>query len=349
MGNNIVLNIIKEVKVTYDHDYYKAISALNILKNSDDVLNTYLTKKIDSNGELILSIYGLLQNLFVYIDALYDLARTLLNNKHSININQNKHLRKIKHIRNDIVGHPTYRTYSRGGVSYSLINFLKSNQKEIYYTIYYYIDKKEEVYDETIDIFELIKQYKFESEIILTEIKNRLTFKPSRKDLYLDAYNLVVNVNNDNSKTLLESLKSSYYQTYHKNGNSHNRIIWRFKLLEKAYNLDVSELAELKDFLKYYQANKLYLMFLELEDVYYEKVSYNIPYNLKQLIKEIKIKNLTRYVYNLNDSSHFYFKNNVNELYLKTKNPLFKYLLSEKDSDLVYLVGSVIRNLSLLK
>lgn len=349
MGNNLVIDIINQVKPTYDHNYYKTIASLDVLKNSNEVLEAYLNKDIDSLGELILNMYGLLQNLFVFIDALYDLAKATLNNKHLININQNKQLRKIKHIRNDIVGHPTYRTYSRGGVSYSLMNFKKTNKEEIYYTVYYYFKNKEEVYDESINIYNLINDYKLESNEILKEILLRMTVKPSVTNLYLDAYNLLVNLNKDNELNLLNELKQRYLQVYSQKADAHNRFIWRFMLLEKAIKLNKEPLKEIKDYLKYYQANKLYLMFLELEDKYFEKVESKVPYLIKEVVKEIKTKNLLKYVYNLNDKSHFYFKNDVNELYLETKNPLFKYLLNEEDSDLVYLVGSVIRNLSLLK
>ncbi len=349
MENKAVNKIIKQIKPTYDHNYYKTMSSLEVLKNSDQVLNTYLSKNVNSKGELILNIYGLLQNLFVYVDALYDLSRAVLKNKHIININQNRQLRKIKHIRNDIVGHPTYRTYSRGGVSYSLINFEKSSKEEIYYTVYYYFKNSNEIYDEVINIYNLINDYKLESNAILKEIYQRITVKPLITNLYLEAYNLVVNINKENNLTLLTNLKEKYLNSYNLKEDAKNRFTWRFKLLKKAINLNKAELKEFKDYLKYYQANKLYMMFLELEDQYYQKVNKNVPLKIKQLVKEIKLKNLVKYVYNLNDNSHFYFKKDVNELYLETKNPLFKYLLEEEDSDLVYLVGSVIRNLSLSK
>ncbi len=349
MENNEVSKIIKIIKPTYDHNYYKKMSSLSILKNSDEVLETYLSQEISSRGELILNIYGLLQNLFVYIDALYDLAKAVLNNKYSININQNKELRTIKHIRNDIVGHPTYRTYSRGGVSYSLINFELSTKVEIYYTVYYYFKNSNKVIDEKININDLISNYKFESETILKEIYHRLTVSPTFTNLYLDAYQLLVSLNEANVLQLLTNLKEKYLTAYQLKPDSQNRFTWRFMLLEKAIKLTKVELNEIKDYLCYYQANKLYFMFLELENVYYEKVSYQIPKLIKDLVKEIKDKNLIKYVYNLNDKSHFYYKNDVKELLLETKNPLFKYLLNEEDSDLVYLVGSVIRNLSLSK
>lgn len=334
---------------SYDnYNYHKITSSLKILENSDLVFKAYFKEEVDNKGELVLKIYGLLQNLFVYIDALYDLVKGVLNNKHLININQNINLRKIKHIRNDIVGHPTFRTYSRGGVSFSVINFNKTSLKEIYYETFYYYNKKEEVFKEIVKVKDLVNNYLDESELIFKEMIIRLTNKKVSK-LYLDSYHLVKNINNSDNMTLLTNLKEKYIKEYDISFNSHNRFIWRLNLLKKLLLCNNEYLNEIMDYLKYYQANKLYLMFLELENQKYHHINYKIPNLISSLIKEIKERKLVKYVYNLNDKTHFYFKQDVKELFLLTKNPLFEFLLKEEDSDLIYAVGSVIRNLSLLK
>lgn len=61
------------------------------------------------SGEVILRLYGLLQALFVCIDSLYTLTFKITGTKNFININDNKALRELKYIRNDVVGHPTNR------------------------------------------------------------------------------------------------------------------------------------------------------------------------------------------------------------------------------------------------
>jgi hypothetical protein len=50
-------------------------------------------------------------SLSVAIDSLYEISYSLFDNKHYVNINQNKTLHEIKYVRNDVVGHPGNRVY----------------------------------------------------------------------------------------------------------------------------------------------------------------------------------------------------------------------------------------------
>ena len=79
-------------------------SSLSVLHQVKLISNHYLNSEDDSKEEILLSIYGILQTLFVGVDALYDYVRALTKNKYLININQNERLHELKFIRNDVVG-----------------------------------------------------------------------------------------------------------------------------------------------------------------------------------------------------------------------------------------------------
>ena len=91
--------------------YYQIKSSIHVLNNTKNIISQY--QNIDFS---MINLYGLFQYLFISIDALYDLAYAITNNKWAININNNPKLRDIKYIRNDCIGQPTYRQYGNNKV-----------------------------------------------------------------------------------------------------------------------------------------------------------------------------------------------------------------------------------------
>jgi len=149
----------------------RARASLNAL----DVNNTqqhyfYMSLENDfSDGEIILRYYGLLQGLFVCIDSLYALSYSFTKSKSFININQNKKLRQLKYIRNDIVGHPANRVYSERELAYCMLNKKELDKRTLSYTINF-INKK--VTNKKVDLVDMLFDYYVEANNILITFLN---------------------------------------------------------------------------------------------------------------------------------------------------------------------------------
>src|SRR5690606_7520604 len=89
----------------------RAESSLSIIEHVDDMLLEFKRRESTDQASILLDVFGLMQSLFVGIDALYQLSFSVTKYKYHININQNKNLRMLKYLRNDVVGHPTNRNY----------------------------------------------------------------------------------------------------------------------------------------------------------------------------------------------------------------------------------------------
>lgn len=106
-----VNNVIDKLAQDMDSKSNVLKACYMTLKNNHNAIS-YFEKSMDEafdSGEVILRLYGLLQALFVCIDSLYTLTFKITGTKNFININDNKALRELKYIRNDVVGHPTNR------------------------------------------------------------------------------------------------------------------------------------------------------------------------------------------------------------------------------------------------
>ena len=80
-------------------------SSFDALEDCQEGIDFYLqSSDTDKVGEKYLRIYGLLQILYVQQDALNNICEAL---KLSISHKDDENLKKIRHIRNLSVGHPT--------------------------------------------------------------------------------------------------------------------------------------------------------------------------------------------------------------------------------------------------
>ncbi len=335
--------MLKSLNDKNKKNYYKSLSAIEVLKNTPLVFDAYKYSK-ETKGDIILHIYGLLQNMFVSVDALYDLCRLNMNYKYNVNINQNETLRKVKHIRNDIVGHPTQRTYEGGGVGYSVLNLEKTTLKDIYYETHFFKDNNHEIISNNVDTYRLIEEFINELKIIIEELKNHLIVEKDQS-LSTLSYDLANNVrkyiyNLDD----LNNLKDTYIKKYKISLNSSNRILWRIRLLAKCFtwsdtNKDVLELIE---YLTFNESYKIHEMFAKLENVSVQKLFKPLPKLLKEMYQFLnKNKDKRKYIKTLLDSSSMYYKKDLEAL----KGPkIISYLETLTDADLIYLVGKGIND-----
>ena len=132
---------------------------------------------------------------------------SLTKSKAFININKNEDLRKLKYIRNDVVGHPANRTYNSKDLAYCILN----NESVKKYSFSYSIYHNETIENVTIDLNSIINSYYIECNNLLNEIfniakENKSSSKLTKKAfMVLDAY-----INNNDYIAELKELKSLY-------------------------------------------------------------------------------------------------------------------------------------------
>ncbi len=167
-NKNDYIQILDKLDQKYNRlEYYVSVKTLKL---NDGIIGFFYDtiEKDFSKEEACLRLYGLLQALFVSIDAIYTLSVALTNSKNFVRINDNQTLRELKYIRNDVVGHPTNRIVKRSVVYCTL------NPKDIdKYSFKYQIHMEEEKEKErVVDFLKILKDYYFESSKLLENLYN---------------------------------------------------------------------------------------------------------------------------------------------------------------------------------
>lgn len=347
------LEEIKEALVKSDtQNYYKSVSSIGILKQTPLIFEAFKTEHNSHTGAILLDIYGLLQNLFVSIDALYDLSKMTMHYKYSVNVNQNETLRALKYIRNDIVGHPTHRTYSAGGVGYSQINIEQTTKQTIYYDTHFFKKGTHESNQREVHTSKLMQAFIDEASIIVREVKNHL-IKPTigtnlSEKAYLFYSKLQLEAYDNN---LLQELKEAFKTEHQIEEKSQNRVLWRIsllELLERWHDAD-PEYDEVIQYLIKTQAIKIYQILCDIETVTPKYLTNKTPELLLSLYKFFNqnTKSL-QYIDNLYDMTHLFYKRDLEELIKLTNkypkaNKLLRFLSRQTDANKVYLIGSAIQ------
>lgn len=257
--------------------YHLTMSSLDVLENTNRIIETYLNaaNRLDpSEGPTLLLIFGVLQSLFIGIDSLYLLSRGITRRKWSVNINQNKTLKQIKYIRNDVVGHPSYRKYSKNDVGFCIIDTKKITNTEFYYTSYTVVNNKERVKEHHINILNLIKNYYIESNKIMEVILKRIGYEREAIDLKVsisltdDVYKLFQDykIGKENRK-LLERIRETYIRKNNINVNTNDRFLWRISMIEELFAWDEEEnyRQEMIKFITKGQMKKLHSMAISFD------------------------------------------------------------------------------------
>jgi hypothetical protein len=327
---------------------YRAKSAFSMLNHVDLMIQRYLDEPQNHKGAILLDVFGLLQGLFVAIDALYDLAIGLTKYKYHINVNSNPILHELKYIRNDIVGHPTHRTYPDGGMGFSLLTTEDMTKECFHYKTYIFEKNKLEVKTKDVKTRPLIEAYFEEKKEILDGLLNYLSHKDLEVRLSDDIYLLYETIN----EKALKKIKEKFMEIYEIDEKKPHRFLWRIRLLEKLISWHDDDL-EVNTFLLYLskvQAAKLYEIALNMENRKGKDLYTPIPSLLKAFYKFIG-KNeqvLSPFIQNLHDFNYPLFHSDINAL--KQMNPndkamkLIAFLESQKDESNAYLIGSAMKN-----
>ena len=326
---------------------YRAVSSFSMLEHVDLMIERYLTEEQTERGAILLDVFGLLQGLFVAIDAIYDLAIGLTQYKYHVNINSNSTLHELKYIRNDIVGHPTNRTYPDGGMGFSILDTKNLSKEKLSYQTYIYDKNKLEIKTKDVLFKPLIEAYKKERDLVLNDLDQYLKHAETKTNIPEKVFNLYETLN----QGLLKEIKADFLKEYNLDASSSHRFIWRADLLEKLILWEESDPA-LREFILYmskYQASKMYDIALDLEKRKSKTLYPNVPTLLSYFYKFIRKneKVALPLLENIHDYKHPLFKSDL--LALLTLNPnkeafkLLIFLRNVKDEPKVYLIGSMMR------
>jgi len=347
------LEEIKNALVKSDtQNYYKSVSSISVLQQTPLIFEAFKKEHNSHTGAILLDIYGLLQNLFVSIDALYDLSKMTMHYKYSVNVNQNETLRTLKYIRNDIVGHPTHRTYSEGGIGYSQINIEQTTKLTIYYDTHFFKKGIHSSSQKEINTEDLMKAFIEEATMIVGEVKNHLVEPVKVKRLSEMAYQFYLKLQIETfDLDLLTTLKETFKKDHHLTDKSKNRLLWRIGLLEilnRWQDID-KEYDELIDYLIKEQAIKIYKILCDIEEVESKYLINKTPELLLSVYRFFKQHpEALIYLKNLHDYTHQFYDNDLEELVKFTNkypkaNKLFRFLARQTDGDKVFLIGSAIQ------
>ncbi|MBN3490552.1 hypothetical protein JV173_03385 [Acholeplasma equirhinis] len=330
----------------------RAESSLSILEHVDDMLLEFKRRESTDQASILLDIFGLMQSLFVGIDALYQLSFSVTKYKYHININQNKNLRMLKYLRNDVVGHPTNRNYDDGSYGFSVILESEIKRDSLAYVTYIIKDKEITKDKEIIDFSKVLKAYTEEK----VKLLNDLTAYLSRNEQKLSSYAYLVTlfekgVKGEFLENDLDSLERLIMREQNLSKDSNNRFIWRLELLKKLYAWHDEKYQAYINYLKLKEILQLYKMTLDIAGKKAKMPKLKLPL----ILLEMNAMLLTNYsaqelIRHLNESSHPMFKYDLNHLIeLVNQEDLKEFLNWFKeisDSNLSYIVGKSLKDLN---
>lgn len=337
-----------DVKAYKEKKNYAVYGALAALEVTNEVQKCYFEEgATEDKSKLLMNLYGLLQSLFVSIDALYQLSYKITNSKKFININMDPNLRELKHIRNDVVGHPANRNTRYNYNAYCILDKNSLTKDSFSYHIYSDFNVKEK----KVNLLNIVNAYYTETNKILKTLLNAT-----------DKENLHVLVLAEEALKLfpkpiylekLENLYKEYLDRYPNAERKQHRFIWRYDLIKQLLDYDVSYsdmLIELKEDVIYLELQKIYTLITDKSNYYSFNHKYGLLYKAlnRFFIKNSDLNNYKKY---LLDFSSPYFNDIFNEvknrvrvtdhLYVYVK--LVEKLIEENNSDLIYAFMLVIK------
>lgn len=340
--------------------YYQMIGeAIDTLENIHYLITNYQDSYLvqQSDGAKVLKLFGLLQGLFVGIDCLYTIGRASAINKIMINVNQNQVLREIKHIRNDVVGHPAYRYYESNVVGFCNLDLHNINDDSLIYDTIIYRDNKMQTTKHTIKMLNVIKQYYEESNAVLSQTLQFFQMKKTAEKW--DLSKLVAKLGSlylvgENNISLLKDIQAQFINKMKLSKTSSHRVIWRLNLIASLFTKPKNEYLS---YLTIHEIYKVYSLLYQLEKQIDPSLKFYFPKFTKNnefMLLQNKIKKTKNRLFDatyLHDNSHPLYKQNFEMLLSQYANDpqtanLRLWISSElekNDRDMLYLIGSELK------
>ena len=346
------LDLLKKYIDKLDKDHqnshtYRAMSSFEMIENIDLMIHRYLNQPQTEKGAVLLDVFGLLQGLFVAIDALYDLAIGLTQYKYHININSNPILHELKYIRNDIVGHPTHRTYHQGGMGFSILVSDKISKEKIVYQTFIYQKNEMEIKEKEVVFKPLLEQFNKEKQQILAEIYQYLMHSETETHIPEKLFTLYETINID----LLNDIEAIFRKTYQLDESSKHRFFWRANLLKVLidWHEQDEDINELIYYMSKIQVSKMYEIALDMEHRKGQELYTEIPGILYRFYKFMRRyeKDTLKLLSYVHDKDHPLHQGDI--LALMAMNPpkdvykLLMFLKQQTSEEKVFLIGSALR------
>lgn len=343
-----------DVKVYEQEKNYPVLGALQALEITNEV-QKYYVKNIDKDkniDELLMQLYGMLQSLFVSVDALYALSYALVGSKKFLNINQNKDMRELKYIRNDVVGHPANRNIRTKGEAYCFLDKKSLTSK----TFKYLICSEKGIDVRNVDLVSLVSAYYVEANNALNNLFNLAKISIANDHLINLARRMINEFPNPSYLDTLNQIYTYYLDKYKNARASEHRFLWRYYLVElinKYQFKNISKLGkELKEDIIYIELEKIYTILSGMK-VTKRLYKYHTLYkSLNRFIR--KNRDLAQVKDILCDFSHPLFLTTFNKFVKKAKNnptvteylDYVKELILANEADLVYAYMVPLKNMA---
>ncbi|CCV64314.1 conserved hypothetical protein [Alteracholeplasma palmae J233] len=350
MTNKIDYDLIKKACNLQEDSYkIKGIVALSVLEDVDQMIEQFFLRKSLNEASIMLDVFGLLQSFFVGIDALYDLSIGTTKYKYNININQNETLKELKFIRNDIVGHPTHRTYQNGMVGFSMIEEKSIKRDTLSYITYVFEKEKQTINKKTIYFHELKEAYLKEKTTLLEELTSFLLNKndlskiaPLLEEMFQDALRSTYDLKD------IDELTKLFLENTQIKQDSNHRFLWRTRILKTLYTWKDNEFQDTIDFIILKQIIKISDITYDTLNQKKEKYQVRLPKAIKQFYLFMrKNEDSLNLLDNLNDKDHPLHLSDINGLLalnppIRAKK-LLEWLKTINHGPYVYALGSILK------
>jgi hypothetical protein len=308
-----------DLKFYLEQKNFAVASAISALETTNEIQKSYF--KDTSNLELsdyVMRLYALLQGLFVSIDSLYALSLSLTKSKNFININNNKDLRQLKYIRNDVVGHPSNRVLNSDVLAYCILDNSSITLDKFSYRIY----TKDEVSIKEVNVLEILSSYYKEANSLLDEL-----YKISSSDKNKTKLESLISLVLDDYFLDREYLKSfehfidEYKKLYPSSKKEQHRILWRHNLIEKLSSHNIKNEEE-KNTINYCIGLELIKIYeLVYKNKYKVDTIKRTPMYISSFYRFLnKNKSLYSYLEYLSDSDHPLFLSSLKNLRTEAAN-----------------------------
>ena len=334
------------IKAYYNKKDYAVVGALCALEVTNEV-QKFFSATLNKNkniSEKLMHLYGLLQSLFVSIDGLYELAYLVSGSKKFININQNKDLRNLKHIRNDVVGHPANRNTRSKEAAYCILDKNSITNTKFNYLIC----KDKEIVEKEVLLLPLVNAYYEETNSLLKSLLNISNLNIGNENIILLLNNLLKKYPYSDFLVDLGKIYNDYLEK-HFNKEVRNRFVYRYNLIIKVNSFNKIEIDKnLQDDVIYLQLTKLYNI-ISAKEVNKVRRSNIIKACYRFMRKNLDLYNDRIY---LCDLSHPYFNETLNKFIKRAKGneqvlyyfDILAKLANLNESDLVYAYALPLKN-----
>lgn len=340
--NQAINNLTFDAKI-------RANAAVSALSHVDAMIEDFKLREGISRADILLDVFGLLQGLFVGIDAMYQLSFTTTKYKYHININMNKNLKQLKYLRNDVVGHPTNRNYEDGSFGFSIILNDEITRNELSYLTYIIKGKQIDSQKHTIDFKSILEAYSEEKDKFTRDLIAYLARNPRKTEtsgLLVQLFEKALNDQYDFD--LLTKIETLFLKEQNLYRDTRNRFVWRISLLRKLFVWNDEKYQAVIKYMTLQQILAIYQMNQDLNSSKIRIPNVELPQLLVDFDLMIKKHPASSDILNsLNDQDHPMFKNDVKELMdyagATDVNRFIDWFLNLSDSDHKYLVGQVLK------